>query len=263
MRFYVDRLPLLMAALACSGCATGNGSANAQTEREIVSRYICRLEYAFGGGVMRASVKLNEDGSVFGRSQVRWEKRENGGLAPSEVDDRYRVLPPGYLLAWPVDEDGELNLVLGQIYVSRDIYAGDQTMPWPSHIHIGFRTRLDQPAFGNARFGADLVERQGSIGFYASLDEVLALARGGDSLYGVIIAGDGALIDYWPVDYSHLEAARSEAPVAKARVEAIASNYKEECTFIEDVEASRIYVTRVSQFRAHELSAGISPSRNF
>ena len=243
MRFQLNGLPLVVVVLACAGCVTADRSDTAQSTREPISRYQCTLEYEFAGGTMRASVNLNEDGSVFARSGIKWERAENGSFTTSLADPAYEVLPPRYSLVWPVTVDGQSDPALGQIYLNRHVFPADPDQPGPSGLRLGLRSALTQPGFGSARFGTDPQAGMGSLNLSASLDEVLALARGGGVLYGVITDEKNALVDYWAIDSARFERVRGELSAALARMQAVTRDYRENCRFIEDVEANRIYVT--------------------
>ncbi|GMN04050.1 hypothetical protein [Erythrobacter sp. MTPC3] len=243
MHFKAAIATAVTAILTCGGCATVGLPAAAPAERTIISRYSCQLEYTIVGGTIRANAELNEDGTLYAQSGIRWEFSSEGSFTPSLADPRYKVLPPRYILAWPLNSDGAIDPALGQIYVNRHVFPADRTQSLPEQVRIGLRSSLAQPGFGNARFGTDPVPATGSLNFFASLVEAVALGRGGGALFGIVTDADGALLDYWSMDYARFEAVRAQVPSAQARLEMLRENFREECMFIEDVEANRIYLT--------------------
>lgn len=233
---------LALASMAVSGCATASGSNEA--EREIISRYECKLEYEFLGGTMSSNTKLNDDGTIFARGQVLWEMPRRLEATPSPVNPNFRVSGTSYLLAWSPDMDGRITIATGQAFMSRDIFPATAQDPRPDAIKLGLRVNLDRPGFGNLKFDTDPQMAFGSQSVFLMLDQMLALGRGAGALYGVVTdAENGILLDYWEIDFRLLDEVRKAVPEAARRMEQLSASYKDECTFIEDVEANRIYVT--------------------
>lgn len=235
---------LVAASMILSGCASTSQESATPYQRVLIAGYECEFTKPLSKGAFQSRFKLLENGEVKEGYGLRWEYRPP--YAPPEVripGGSFRSGDPTYFAAWYRDKNGAFSEDLGNIYLSSTIFHID-----PKVNRKGFKLKTtlrvapDAPQYGRNAIETPLTGDHNRSTLSINWPEFAALVRGSAQLYLVSTDEDRKVAARTALDHTLLQEVERTLPEAFAEIDDMRANYREKCTFTEDIEGDPVIV---------------------